>query len=120
MSQHTSENLQEKLQNLIESYQKQALAYYLHFETSERKLAQDIKNQIKKEYGSEKFMPAINWQETFAELADSDTLDDLLNNYFKQINYTQEHFVLPKDRLKNMLWENARTAGKKILENLSE
>jgi len=119
MAGKSNEEIQNLLQDLINSFKKKSLAYYLHFETSERKLTQEIKNSIKEKYGQEKFMPLIGWIESFGEIADSDILDDEINNYLDSVNYKAETFVIPKDRLKNMLWNSARDEGKKILSKFN-
>jgi hypothetical protein len=111
----TPKEVNQNLNALIESFKNKSLAYYLHFESSERKLDQEIKNKIKEKYGLEKFMPAMGWTETFGDIADSDILDEQIQKYLNTLNYDQENFVLPKDRIKNMLWNNARSEGKKIL-----
>ncbi len=115
----TQTDIEQNLNTIIESFKKRSLAYYLHFETSERKLAQDIKNSIKEKYGQEKFMPSMNWTELFGEIADSDHLDKEILKYLDSLNYKEESFIIPKDRLKNMLWNNARSEGKKILSQLT-
>ncbi|KAA3614864.1 MAG: hypothetical protein D8M58_10440 [Calditrichaeota bacterium] len=114
----TPDDVAKKLKDTIISFEEKCLSYYLHFESSERKLAQDIKNKIKEKYGSEKFMPALGWKESFGELADSDILDNEIKKYLESISYNEEKFVLPKDRIKNMIWNNARVEGKKILSRL--
>ncbi len=108
-----------KLSSLIKSYKIKLLAYYLHFEASERKLPQEFKNAIKEKYGQEKILPAIDWTQTLGELADSDILDEEIKKYLESKNYIQESFLLPKDRLKNMLWNDAREEGKKILSKFN-
>jgi len=118
MTQLSEQEILEKLKNVMDVYYKKALAYYLQFETSEMKLVQDKKNQVKGKYGFERFMPAFEWNETFgSELSESDLLDRVILDYFKSIDYDKENFVLPKDRVKNMLWNKAREEGKKILES---
>lgn len=120
MTQISENEILEKLKKTMDTYYQKALAYYLHFETSEMRLAQDQKNKIKEKYGSEQFLPSFNWEETFGkELSESDTLDVIILSYLKSINYDKENFVLPKDRVKNMLWNKARQEGKKILEQFS-
>jgi hypothetical protein len=112
------EEIRKKLGTLIESYKKRCLAYYLHFESSERKLPQAIKNTIKEKYGQEKFMPAPGWVDAFGENADSDILDNEIIAYLTLVDYTKEDFVIPRDRLKNMIWNNAREEGQKILTEI--
>jgi len=118
MAQLSEQEILEKLKHSIDTYYQKALAYYLQFETSEMKLAQDKKNEIKETYGFERFMPTFEWTETFgADLSESDLLDAVILDYFKSIDYDKESFVLPKDRVKNMLWNKAREEGKKILQS---
>ena len=112
-----NEEILEKLKNAMDEYYKKALAYYLQFETSEMRLEQEKKNEIKEKYGFERFMPAFQWTHIFGnELSESDLLDSIILDYFKSINYDKEGFVLPKDRIKNMLWNKARQQGKEILQ----
>ena len=113
------DDIEQKLNDIIDSFKIRSLAYYLHFESSERKLAQDVKNIIKEKYGREKFMPAIDWAEAFGDLADSDILDEKIQNYLDSIKYEDESFILPKDRLKNMIWNNSRDEGKKVLSEFN-
>ena len=116
MAQLSEQEILEKLQKAMDAYYAKALAYYLQFETSEMKLVQEKKNQIKEKYGFERFMPSFEWTETFGnELSESDLLDSVILDYFKSINYDKENFVLPRDRVKNMLWNKAREEGKEIL-----
>lgn len=118
MVHHPEQEIQEQLKNAMDNYYARALAYYLQFETSEMRLAQDKKNEIKEKYGFERFMPSFDWNKTFGdELAESDQLDSVILNYFQTINYDKESFVLPRDRVKNMLWNKARKEGKKILQS---
>lgn len=118
MAQLSEQELLEKLKGAIDVYYTKALAYYLQFETSEMKLVQEKKNQIKEKYGFERFIPSFEWTETFGEeLGESDILDTVILDYFKSINYDKENFVLAKDRVKNMLWNKAREEGKKILQS---
>jgi len=119
MAANSSEEIKVKLEETIAGYQKRALAYYLHFESSERKMSQDVKNELKEKYGKETFMPVLNWTESFGEnLSDSDELDTAILKHFDSINYDKEKFVRPKDRLKNMIWNACREEGKAILEKL--
>ena len=116
MAQLSEQEILEKLQKAMDAYYVKALAYYLHFESSEMKLAQEHKKQLKEKYGNEQFMPSFVWTETFdEELCESDILDTVILDYFKSINYDKENFVLPKDRVKNRLWNRAREEGKEIL-----
>ena len=117
MAQLSEHEILERLKNSMDAYFKKALAYYLQFESSEMKLVQDKKNEIKEMYGFERFMPSFEWTETFGnELSESNLLDTVILDYFKSIDYDKESFVLPKDRVKNMLWNRAREEGKKILQ----
>ena len=117
MAQLSEQEILEKLKNSMDAYFKKTLAYYLQFETSEMKLEQDKKNEIKEMYGFERFLSAFEWTETFGEeLSESNLLDTVILDYFKSIEYDKESFVLPKDRVKNMLWNKAREDGKKILQ----
>ena len=118
MAQFSEQEILGKLKNAMDVYYQKALAYYLQFETSEMKLVQDKKNEIKEKYGFERFMPVFTWKETFGEeFYESDLLDSVILNYFKSIDYDKENFVLAKDRVKNMLWNKARVEGKKILQS---
>jgi len=118
MPQISEQEILQKLKNAMDIFYQKALAYYLQFETSEMRLAQDKKNEVKEKYGSERFMPAFTWTETFGEdLSESEQLDAVILDYFKSVNYDKESFVLPRDRVKNMLWNKAREEGRKILQN---
>jgi hypothetical protein len=120
MAQQQEQEILEKLKNAMDDFYKKALAYYLQFETSEMRLEQDKKNEIKDKYGFERFMPAFHWTHIFGnELGESDQLDAIILDYFKSINYDKEGFVLPRDRVKNMLWNKARRQGKEILKSYS-
>ncbi len=115
-----NDNINQKLQIVIKEFKKRALAYYLHFETSELKLAQEVKNAIKEKYGDEKFFPSMNWYKIIGEvLQNSEELDNEINAFLKSQNYDKESFLLPKDRLKNMLWNDARVEGKLILSKFN-
>lgn len=94
-----------------------ALAYYLHFESSERRLPQDVKNALKEKYGKKIFMPIVNWRKDIGDFTDSDAFDTAITAYLEAVNYDQEKFVLPKNRLLNMLWNKARSEGKKIIDD---
>ncbi len=113
------QDIQKKLQHVIENFEKQALAYYLHFEGSERKISQEVRNKIHEKYGKESFSPVINWYGEFGDYFDSEELDKIILAYLNEQNYNKESFVIPKDRLKNMLWNTTRDKGKKILDELS-
>ena len=118
MAHPSEQEILDQLKNAMDNYYSKALAYYLQFETSEMRLAQDKKNVIKEKYGFERFMPSFEWNKTFGDkLAESDLLDSVIINYFKTISYDKESFVLPRDRVKNMLWNKAREDGKKILQS---
>ena len=107
----------QQLESLVENYAKKCLAYYLTFEMGERRLPQEVRLKIRKQYGSEKFLPVIDWKAYFdPAFIDSDALDDLISAYLKGKGYDKESFVLPKDRLKNFIWNSSREKGSGILE----
>ena len=109
----------QQLEALIEDYSHRALAYYLNFEMAERRLPQELRLKIKEKYGSEKFMPTMNWKEHFEPgFPDSEAMDRLILEYLERQGYDKEKFILPADRLKNYLWNKARERGRKILDDL--
>lgn len=117
MTRLSDQDILDKLKNAMDDFYQKALAYYLQFETSEMKLVQDKKNEIREKYGFERFMPSFVWSDIFGtELAESDQLDSVILDYFKSIDYHKENFVMARDRMKNMLWNKARQEGKKILQ----
>lgn len=121
MAESEQGSIQEKLVEAVERFKTKALAYYLGFEAAERKLPQEVKNGLKEQYGKEKFMPAMEWKTFFGEeMEDSDALDTAIMSYLKEVNYSKEAFVMPKDRIKNMLWNNIRQQGKSILDKAVE
>jgi len=110
----------ESIRKLAGEYYQKALAYYLHFEASERRLPQDVRQRLRDTYGHEKFMPVINWVAAFGvEAADSDMLDQQLNAYLETEGVKDEPYIMPRDRFKNHLWNKARKEGQKILSSLS-
>ncbi len=108
------------LNDLAETFYSKALAYLLHFEASEKRMAQDMRKKLRDEYGFEKMMPAIPWVETFgAEKADSDALDQLIIEYLNKHNAPENAAIMPRDRLKNFLWDKARKEAHAIIKALS-
>ena len=112
------QEIQKKLFTVIENFKKQALAYCLNFEGSERKISREVRNRIHAQYGKESFSPVINWYQEFGDQFDSDILDNIISDYLSEQNYEKESFVIPKDRLKNMLWNLTRSESKKIMDEL--
>ena len=108
------------IKTIADAFHKDALAYFLHFESSEQRLTQALKTKPKEKYGKQIFMPKINWFEAHGEDADSDAFDEAITAYLDQLAYNKEKFVLPKNRLINMIWNNVREEGKKIIQELSE
>lgn len=112
-------DFKDTIKTIAEAYHKDALAYFLHFESSEQRLAQALKTQLREKYGKQIFMPKINWSEVHGKDADSDAFDEAITAYLDQLAYKKEKFVLPKNRLINMIWNNVREEGKKIIRELS-
>ncbi len=105
-----------QLEKLVEDHARKTLAYYLTFEMGERRLAQELRLKIREQYGSEKFMPAMDWKAFFdPAFIDSDGFDQLITTFLSDKGYDKEKFVLPRDRLKNYIWNNARREGRDIL-----
>jgi len=107
------------IKEIADSFYKDALAYYLHFESSEQRLAQTVKNSLKEKYGKQIFMPAIHWNKTVGPSADTDAFDDAISAYLEDLSYQKEKFVLPKNRFTNMLWNKVRQDGQKIISEMT-
>ncbi len=106
----------QQLEKLVDDYARKTLAYYLTFEMGERRMAQELRQEIRQRYGSEKFMPRVEWTNFFdPDFIDSDEFDVLITHYLKNRGYDKEQFVRPMDRLKNYIWNNARKKGRDIL-----
>ncbi len=114
------EQIDEVLREMIADYSQKALAYMLHFETGERRLEQDKRKELQEKYGKEAFSPVLDWSGHFGELADSDILDERINALLQNEGYDKEEFVIPRDRLKNKLWNEARRQAHDILNQIQK
>jgi len=114
------EQIDEVLRDMIADYSQKALAYMLHFESGERRLEQDTRKQLQEKYGKEAFSPALDWAGHFGNLADSDILDERITALLQKEGYDKEEFVIPRDRLKNKLWNEARRKAHHILDQIQK
>jgi len=112
------ELIKNDLNKIIQTYTHHAVAYYLGFEATERNFTVEQKQRLQEVYGKETSGPTLYWRTLFPFIDnDSDYLiDEVVQDYLKAVRYEGDAFLLPRDRLKNMLWNKARNQVKQILD----
>jgi hypothetical protein len=110
-------NFQEKFDQLRREYFRQAKAYLLFFECSERRLEQPVREKLYDEFGRQTISPEPEWPDTWLNDEKSfDQLSKMIGNYLESENYQHEKFLNPPDRLRHYLWNKARTEVHTLLQ----
>ncbi len=117
-----NEQAKDRFQRLVDDVYTKARAYFMHFEANERKYSLQTKRQLKEKYGKEIYAPEIRWKREFEFLGPhfEEVVDRLSAEYLAAIPYHEQSYLLPRDRLKNYLWNKARADAHGILDQLNE
>lgn len=107
------------LEQIISDFKTNAVSYFLYIKAAQNNLPKEQREKIYEKYGKTLATPVIKWYDKFAFLdSEYHLLDEHLEKYLKNKNYTEHQNWISTDRFKEMLLDESNKEAEVIIRNL--